>query len=80
MSEAGSLRVASGAEGVADREGMAVATAVGITGCEPWLRTYGVNPNGVAAKIMVFDRLRKKVGKFEMSVVRSRQIVTQKVR
>ena len=26
-----------------------------------WLRTNGVNTNGAAAKVMIFDRLRKKV-------------------
>ena len=28
---------------------------------EPWLRTNGVNTNGAAAKVMVLDRLWKKI-------------------
>ena len=29
--------------------------------CSPWLRTNGVNTNGVAAEVMNFDRLGKHV-------------------
>ena len=31
----------------------------------PWLQTNGVNNNGVAEKVMKFDRLGKKVRKFD---------------